>query len=329
MGACGYVLSNQAVFFMTAALVAPAQLALGCIRTRRTARSSRPFCAGPGFDLRALLSDRRLLVFSACILLFQLANAAMLPLMGGILADRCGAWAASFIGACTVVPQLVVIATSPLVARAADWWGRRRLLLLCFVAVAVRGALFAVVREPGIVIAVQTLDGISAAVLGILVPLVVADIMADSGQFNLALGTVGTAVGIGAAMSTSLAGYAIDHFGGQFTFALLASIAACGWASFGSCCRRRILNQSERRPAARNRTDDYELRYEGQPWAAPIGCPAPAGSCGSRPRSGRAIMLIAVPPAHRLRSRRPRTGATGILASANNDYPMYPQFNPR
>jgi hypothetical protein len=29
-------------------------------------------------------------------------------------------------------------------------------------------------------------------------------------------------------MSTTLAGYAMDHFGGRFTFALLASVAACG-----------------------------------------------------------------------------------------------------
>ena len=145
-----------------------------------------------------------------------------------MLAGRCGAWAASFISACTVVPQLVVVAIAPLVGRAADSWGRRPLLLLCFAALAVRGALFAVIREAGIVIAVQALDGISAAVLGILVPLVVADVMGGSGRFNLALGTVGTAVGIGAAISTSLAGYAMDHFGGQFTFALLASVAACG-----------------------------------------------------------------------------------------------------
>jgi hypothetical protein len=29
-------------------------------------------------------------------------------------------------------------------------------------------------------------------------------------------------------MSTTLAGYAMDHFGGHVTFALLASVAACG-----------------------------------------------------------------------------------------------------
>ena len=169
-----------------------------------------------------------MLIFAGCILLFQLANAAMLPLMGGILAGPCGDWAATFIGACTVVPQLVVVAIAPLVGRAANAWGRRPLLILCFAALAARGALFAVIRDPGVVIALQVLDGISAAVLGILVPLVVADVMGRSGRFNLALGTVGTAVGIGAAISTTLAGYAMDHFGGRVTFSLLTAVAVCG-----------------------------------------------------------------------------------------------------
>ena len=228
MGACGYLVSNQAVFFLTAALAAPALLALGRIRTSDITRSSRRSCAPPRIGLRSVLSDRRLLVFAGCILLFQLANAAMLPLMGGMLALRCGDWAASFIGACTVVPQLVVVGIAPFVGRAANAWGRRPLLILCFAALAARGALFAVIRDPGVVIAVQALDGISAAVLGVLVPLVVADIMGGSGRFNLALGIVGTAVGIGAAMSTTLAGYAMDHLGGLLTFSLLASVAVCG-----------------------------------------------------------------------------------------------------
>jgi MFS family permease len=229
MGGCGLLVSNQAVFFLTAALVAPALLALARIRRGDIIReSSRSPSAPTSIGCRSILSDRRLLVFAGCILLFQLANAAMLPLMGGLLAGRCGNWAASFIGACTVVPQLVVVLIAPLVGRASDSWGRRPLLLLCFAALAVRGALFAVIRDPAAVIAVQALDGISAAVLGILVPLIVADIMGGSGRLNLALGTVGTAVGIGAAMSTTLAGYAMDHLGGQLTFALLASVAVCG-----------------------------------------------------------------------------------------------------
>jgi MFS family permease len=132
------------------------------------------------------------------------------------------------IGACIVVPQLIVAGFAPLVGRVADSWGRRPLLLFCFAALAVRGVLFGLVTSPYLVVAVQILDGVSAAVLGVMLPLVVADIMRGTGRFNLGLGIVGSAVGIGAALSTTLAGYTIDHFGSSAAFFGLASIAACG-----------------------------------------------------------------------------------------------------
>jgi MFS family permease len=95
---------------------------------------------------------------------------------------------------------------------------------------AVRGGLFAFVTDPYLIVAVQILDGVCAAVLGVTVPLVVADITHGTGRFNLGLGVVGSAVGIGAALSTTLAGYAIDHFGSSVAFFSLASVAACGLA---------------------------------------------------------------------------------------------------
>src|SRR5262249_28196781 len=83
---------------------------------------------------------------------------------------------------------------------------------------------------PSAVVAVQVLDGISAAVLGVMFPLVIADITRGTGRFNLALGMVGTAMGIGAALSTTLAGYLTDHFGCGTTFFGLAAIATAGLA---------------------------------------------------------------------------------------------------
>ena len=71
-------------------------------------------------------------------------------------------------------------------------------------------------------------SNICAAVLGVTLPLVVADIMRGSGRFNLALGTVGSAVGIGAALSTTLAGFTADHLGSRVAFLGLAAIAGCG-----------------------------------------------------------------------------------------------------
>lgn len=205
-------------------------MALARIRTSDLARPRDIDAAVTTATVRSVLSDRRLLIFAGCILLFQLANAAMLPLMGSILTMRSSVSASTLIGACIVVPQLIVAGFAPSVGRVADAWGRRPLLLLTFAALAARGVFFAFVTSPYLVVAVQILDGVCAAVLGVILPLVVADIMRGTGRFNLGLGIVGSAVGIGAALSTTLAGYTIDHFGSSIAFFSLASIAVCGLA---------------------------------------------------------------------------------------------------
>jgi MFS family permease len=75
----------------------------------------------------------------------------------------------------------------------------------------------------------RSLDGISAAVLAVMVPLIIADVTRGTGHFNLAQGTVGTAVGIGASFSTLLAGYTYDHFGLVPAFLSLAGLAGTGF----------------------------------------------------------------------------------------------------
>jgi MFS family permease len=99
---------------------------------------------------------------------------------------------------------------------------------LAFGALAIRGLLFAVVSDPYVLVAVQVFDGITAAVLSVMIPLIVADVAFGSGHFNLAQGIVGTATGIGASLSTVLAGYISDTFGSSTAFIGLAGIAALG-----------------------------------------------------------------------------------------------------
>jgi MFS family permease len=178
----------------------------------------------------ALVRQRTLLIFAGAMLLFQLANAAMLPLMAGVVTTRSSQWAPVLIAACIIVPQAIVALTSPSVGRTAQTWGRRPLLLLAFAALAIRGLLFATVRDPYLLVAVQIFDGITAAVFSVMVPLIVADIAFGSGHFNLAQGIVGTATGIGASLSTVLAGYVADRFGSSFAFMGLAAVAATGLA---------------------------------------------------------------------------------------------------
>ena len=236
MGACGYFLSNRAVFIVTALLVGPALLALSHLRASeidpKKAHGGEPELTHHVPIASLLSSERRrtLMIFAACMMMFHLANAAMLPLMGGVLTMRSSEWAPVMIAACIVVPQLMVALISPWVGRRAQQWGRRPLLLIGFAALPVRGVLFAIVPDPNFLVAVQLLDGISAAMLGVMGPLIVADITRDTGRFNLAQGIMGTAIGIGASISTTFAGQMSDHFGNAAAFFGLAGVAAAGLA---------------------------------------------------------------------------------------------------
>src|SRR6185437_4282774 len=149
-----------------------------------------------------LIRQPALLIFAAAILLLQLANAAMLPLMAGVVTTRSSQWAPVLIAFCIVVPQAIVALMSPSVGLKAHSWGRRPLLMIGFAALAVRGLLFAVVHDPFVLVVVQVFDGITASVFAVLVPLTVADVAFGSGHFNFAQGIVGTATGIGASLST-------------------------------------------------------------------------------------------------------------------------------
>ena len=62
-------------------------------------------------------------------------------------------------------------------------------------------------------VAVQALDGIGAAVFGVLLPLLASDLTRGTNRFNLCMGVFGLAVGLGATLGTMAAGALADSFG--------------------------------------------------------------------------------------------------------------------
>jgi MFS family permease len=236
MGTFGYYIGDRAVFLLTAALGIPALAALEMIREPNLAQPKllqTPALTAKSEDsggLWRLLSDRRLLAYSACASLFQVANAAMLPIAAGMVTKRAGGEASLIIAACIVAPQIVTAVISPWAGRAAEGWGRRPILLLGFGALPLRGMLFAGIADPYLMILIQLLDGLSAAALGVLTPLIVADITDGSGHYTTCLGIVGLAIGGGATLSTTVAGFMADHFGGAAAFLGLAAVGFCATA---------------------------------------------------------------------------------------------------
>ena len=99
-------------------------------------RQGRPHPGDPTATMRMLVQNRPLVVFASCLALFHLANAAMLPLTAGMVTMRSGEWAAALVGACILVPQVVVAALAPWIGRQATIRGQRPILLLGFASIA-------------------------------------------------------------------------------------------------------------------------------------------------------------------------------------------------
>ena len=230
LGFVGTHLGSQSVFFVTAALGAPALFALSRIHPLPVvgrARVARPFDRA---GVLALLADRRLIAFAACALLFHLSNAAMLPLAAGEVTSEMGATANQIIAACVVAQQIVVAALSPRVGRLAQSRGRRLVLLIGWMTLPVRGLIMALLPGAAPLLVAQAIGGIGGAVFGVMLPLIAADVTARSGRLTLAMGLAGLPIYVGAALSTTLAGFVATDFGDPVAFLALGAVGAGGTA---------------------------------------------------------------------------------------------------
>jgi MFS family permease len=234
LGAAASTISEQAVFLVTAAFVAPALVSVFMIHPSDA--------VDPDTDHPALRHPRErehppwrifaepaLHIFAAAVVLFQLANAALLTVALNGLTHRGGA-PGLVISATIVVPQVIAALLAPWAGATAQRIGRRPVLLVGFAAVPLRAVLFAILPGGVPLVLFQALDGVSAAVLGLMIPLIAADLTKRTGFLNLAIGALGLASGLGATFSTVSAGWIGDRFGDSVVFLVLAAIGAAALA---------------------------------------------------------------------------------------------------
>jgi len=180
--------------------------------------------------LSVLLTCRPLLIFAICVTLFHLSNAAMLPLVGQKLALQDRTLGTSLMSACIIAAQIVMVPMAMLVGARADRWGHKRFFLAALLILPVRGALYTLSDNDAWLIGVQLLDGIGAGIFGAIFPVIVADLMRNTGRFNVAQGAIITAQSIGVALSTTLAGLVVVKAGYSAAFLVLGAVAAIGFA---------------------------------------------------------------------------------------------------
>jgi len=229
-----HLFGNRAIFITAAVLTIPTVLAIRAIKSKDIdydlARGGAIQVEGEEVATRVsvtktLLGDRTLLLFLACAFLFHFANAAMLPQLGEMLSHGAKESAAPFMSACIIVTQVVIMCSAPAIGRFANLHGRKPLLMVGFGVLPIRALLYTLTHNTGSLIAIQMFDGIANAIFGVVSILVVADRTRATGRFNLVQGSLATAVGLGAALSTTFGGKLIQHFSYRISFLSLGGIA--------------------------------------------------------------------------------------------------------
>jgi MFS family permease len=238
MGYIGTYIAPGAIFYVSAVF---GGIAIGCLlmisgvdvrnaphRTEHATALPRHMRKGPLRRPQGLWRDPLLLTFASCLFMFQLSNAALLPFAISAIQSQGVKGTDILVSIALVVSQLVVAVISPRVGAAAQARGRKFILLVGFAALALRCVLLAIYSGPEAIVLYQVLDGISASVIGVMVPLVVSDITHRGGRFNLAMGLMGLAMSAGATLSTSVAGFVTQHLGTRIAFVFLAVAAGVG-----------------------------------------------------------------------------------------------------
>ncbi len=230
-----HLFGNRAIFAAAALLALPTIVATLRIRGKdidpelaRGGGEPKPL-SNSGGSLKELAQGRVLLLFLLCAFLFHLANAAMLPQLGELLAHGSVRAAAPFMSACIAVTQTVIMVSAAAIGRFANTHGRKGLLLLGFGVLPLRALLYTVLHGVAALLAVQVLDGVANAIFAVVSILVVADCTRGTGRFNFAQGALATAVGLGAGLSTTLGGVLMAHHGYRISFLALGAVACAAF----------------------------------------------------------------------------------------------------
>ncbi len=177
--------------------------------------------------LSVIITHPAVVTTGATLMLFHLANAALLPMLSmRVAAMPDGEMSAGVYAAATVIiSQLVMIPVALFAAAKADKYGYAALITLALIVLPLRAALASVSAGPFFMIPVQVLDGVAAGLLGVAVPGYIVRLLEGSAHTNAGLSVVMLLQGIGASFSPALAGNIAATYSYRTAFAVLGGIA--------------------------------------------------------------------------------------------------------
>jgi MFS family permease len=234
-GLIGSYLAKNAIFFATAALCFPALVALSFIKPDEIDYSrARNAAYGEGAKLqsvRHLAHNRTILYFVLCLMIFQFADASVVPLLSENIGLSKAETSSLQISGLIVTAQLVVMSLAPWVGYLSEGYGRKPLLLLGFGIEAARSVLFATTTTYSWLLVGQLLGGVTSAIVEVLIIVIITDLTAGTGRFNLVGGTVTMLMGIASAISVATSGFIFHATGHLPAFMIFGGIAGMATVS--------------------------------------------------------------------------------------------------
>lgn len=227
------LLGPGAAFWVLAAMAAAAIVAIAVMpgdawNGRRAHGWKEEETEDVSHPVLSVLSNHRLLLLSLALMLFNLSNGTMLGLLGQKLSVAMHVNATFWLAAYVIVAQGTMIPIALWAGSLADRRGRRHLLFGAFAAQAVRAVISGVLANPYWLLPAEICDGVASGLLGVAIPVVVADLTWGSGRTQTALGSVNMVQGIGTALSGALGGFLAFYLGwtGAFTALAVPPLAA-------------------------------------------------------------------------------------------------------
>lgn len=228
-GFIGSYVSHNAIFFATAVLCALALAALSFIRPDEIdyarARNASAADGGRFQSVAEVLRNRPLRAFVSSLMLYQFADASIVPLLSEEIGEAKTANSSLQISGLVVSMQLVVMLLAPWVGYLSEKYGRKPLLLLGFGVAALRSVLLAATTDYSFILVGQVLGGVTTAIVEVLVIVIITDLTARTGRFNLVGGAVTMLLGIASSLSVAASGFIFSAMGHAPTFMSFAVIA--------------------------------------------------------------------------------------------------------
>ncbi len=182
---------------------------------------------GP-LPLSTLFTRSSVVIFNLSLIFYYMANGAQISLVGQILANNAPEKSAIFISLSLIIAEITMIIVAFIMSRIVNNYNRKTLFLIAFSILPIRALLYTLVENPYYFLAIQSLDGVAAGILGTMGTVINSDLAVNTGRFNFLQGVGAMSTNIGESISQLFAGFVATYFGYSVSFFSLAFIALVG-----------------------------------------------------------------------------------------------------